>query len=295
MSTGSKKRGLGRGLGDLGLTALLKETAEDASPAEGALKSIALNRIHPGPFQPRKSMDPALLDELAQSIRAQGVIQPIVLRLRADQHYELIAGERRWRAAQRAGLKTIPAVVREVNDQAMMAMGVIENIQRADLNAIESAQALARLIHEFGLTHEAVAQAIGYSRVRVTNLLRLLKLNEAVQSLVINGDLDMGQARALLALPEDQQEAVANQIIDQGLSVRQTEQLVKRMLSSKNPAQLPCAPEVNTEALAEKLSTYLSVPVAFKHRASGKGVLQIHYHSVDELQGVLDKINIQTD
>lgn len=299
-----KKRGLGRGLGDLGLSELLsdmksvRETApppaemvsqEQPSAASSDLKDVPVDKIKPGRYQPRKVMNQESLEELAQSIRSQGVIQPIVLR-RMNDGYEIIAGERRWRASQMAGLQQIPAIVRDIPDEAAMAMGLIENIQRRDLNAIEEAVALQRLIMEFHLTHEEVAEAVGKSRTVVTNLLRLLKLNSDVRALVEKGYIEMGHARALLALEGIAQSEIATQVVSRGLSVRQTEDLVRQMqdvsLKKKSNKQV----DPNIVALQNELSEKLGAKVNIHHGSKGKGKLVVQYHSLDELDGILEKI-----
>lgn len=299
-----KKRGLGRGLGDLGLSELLSDvqsaSVSTVAPAPvfseqkkaGAksthLREVPIDKIRPGRYQPRKTMDSDSLQELAQSIRSQGVIQPIVLR-RMNDGYEIIAGERRWRAAQLAELQQIPAIIRDISDEAAMAMGLIENIQRSDLNAIEEAAALQRLIMEFHLTHQEVADAVGKSRTLVTNLLRLLKLNPDVRALVENGHLEMGHARALLALENAQQSEAANSVVARACSVRQTEELVRRLQEGgKKPA--PIKQDPNTASLQNELSEKLGAKVDIHHSAKGKGKLVIHYHSLDELEGILEKI-----
>src|SRR3990167_7832322 len=229
-----KKRGLGRGL-----DALLGSTSV-ASLEEQALKAdsrefqyLPLDLVQRGKYQPRRDMDPAALEELAQSIKAQGVMQPIVVRPIANGRFEIIAGERRWRASQQAGLETIPAMVREVPDQAAIAMALIENIQREDLNPIEEAVALQRLQQEFQLTQQQVAEAVGKSRVTITNLLRLIALPEEIKTLLSHGDLEMGHARALLGLPAAQQVEGARHVVARGLTVRQTEALVRQWLNTK--------------------------------------------------------------
>ncbi len=223
----TRKRGLGKGL-----DALLGSHTEDNLGGSETQKKLPVDLIQRGQYQPRHDMDPASLEELANSIRAQGVVQPIVVRpIAGSDRYEIVAGERRWRATQLAGLHEIPVVVREVSDQIAMCMALIENIQREDLNSLEEAQALARLLKEFKMTHVEVAEAVGRSRSSVTNLLRLLDLNNEVKKYLDSGDLEMGHGRALLALPQDEQVKAAKSIIRQGLSVRATEDLVRRLLA----------------------------------------------------------------
>jgi ParB family chromosome partitioning protein len=236
-------------------------------------------------------MHPDTLEELASSIRAQGVVQPIVVRPIAGNRYEIIAGERRWRAAQMAGLHEIPAVVRDVPDQAAMAMALIENIQREELNPMEEAMALHRLIEEFGLTHQQTADAVGRSRASVSNLLRLLGLKEDVKRMLVNGDLEMGHARALLALEGEQQSQLARQVVAKGLSVRETERLIKRSLEEPQGGQHPPKrPDPDIERLAQDLGERIGAAVAIQHGAKGKGKLVIQYNSLDELDGILTHI-----
>ena len=268
-----------------------EEAAIGAAAAGGRdqLREIPVEQLQRGPYQPRSHMDQEALQELAASIRAQGVVQPVLVRPLAGGGYELIAGERRWRAAQLAGLARIPAVVREVADEAAMAVGLIENIQRENLNPIEEARGLQRLLEEFGLTHQEVADAIGRSRTAVSNLLRLLSLHSAVRGHLENGALDMGHARALLALPVDQQPEAARTVIDRNLSVRQTERLVKRMLAGgeRIPA-LPRDPDIMR--LEEELSARIGAAVRIQHGAK-KGRLVIEYHGLEELDGILGRIH----
>lgn len=288
-----KKRGLGRGL-----DTLLGGTAAEDSPvaitaagdsAEG-LSELALDKIQRGVYQPRRDMDQTALEELARSIRAQGVIQPIVVRPLDMGRYEIVAGERRWRAAQMADLKTIPAVVREVPDEAAIAMALIENIQREDLSPIEEAMALQRLMDEFELTQQRVAEAVGKSRTTVTNLLRLLKLSPEVKRMLEYGDLEMGHARCLLALEGNAQLEAARLVVARGLSVRQTEALVKRL---QQPAAKPAPPDSTAEevrALEERWSRGLGLRVRITRKEGGDGRLAIHYHSLEELERLLARL-----
>ncbi|ACJ17495.1 ParB/RepB/Spo0J family partition protein [Coxiella burnetii] len=286
----TQKRGLGRGLSDLGLNELLTEI-NDASLADSKteLKKLTIDVIQPGRYQPRRQMDKDALEELANSIRAQGIIQPIIVRP-VGQRYEIIAGERRWRAAQLAGLKEVPAVIRPITDEAAIAMSLIENIQRQNLNAIEEAAALQRLLDEFKMTHEEIAEAVGKSRTSVTNSLRLLKLNPDVKALLEQGHLDMGHARALLALEGFQQSEAANIIIKRALSVRETEKLIQHWQSEgKSSANRPSM-DPDVARLQHHLSDKLGAAVTIRHGAKGKGKLIIHYNSADELEGILDRI-----
>ena len=286
-----KKRGLGRGLDALlgGVTSADLQ-AEAIQAADHELKQLPVERIQRGKYQPRRDMDQERLDELAQSIRAHGVMQPIVVRAISAERFEIIAGERRWRAAQLAGLDKVPALVREVADEAAIAMALIENIQREDLNPLEEAQALQRLQQEFELTQQQVADAVGKSRVTISNLLRLLALPEEIKTLMAHGDLEMGHARALLGLPAERQVEGARHVVAQGLTVRQTEALVRQWLNA--PVKAPKAPaqDPDIERLEQRLADKLGACVQIKHGAKGKGQLVIRYSSLDELQGVLAHI-----
>src|SRR5690606_9224939 len=243
-----------------------------------------------GKYQPRRDIQPEALEELAESIRAQGVMQPIVIRPISDQRYEIIAGERRWRAAQLAGLDRIPAVIKDVPDEAAIAMALIENIQREDLNPIEEAFALKRLQDEFELTHQEVAAAVGKSRTTVTNLLRLISLSDEVKKLLEHGDLEMGHARALLTLDDEQQRDVARQVVSKELSVRQTESLVRRIQQQETRAVPAQRVDPDIKKLEESLSEQIGVPVTVQHNAKGKGKLVLSYNSLDELDGILAHI-----
>jgi len=290
----AKKRGLGRGLDAL-LAGSSEDSPEEAvEKGEASLRELPVDLIQPGRYQPRTGMDPEALEELADSIRSQGVVQPVVVRPIADGRYELIAGERRWRASQKAGLHEIPAVIREVPDQAAIAMALIENIQRENLSALEEAKALARLIEEFDLSQQAAAEAVGRSRTSVTNLLRLLELEPDVRDLVEGREIEMGHARALLALKGQAQVALANQVARQGLSVRETEKLVRRSQSqsggdSKKSDKRRKDP--NLERLEQDLTDRLGARVAVEQGRDGKGKLVIRYTSLDELDGILDRIS----
>lgn len=289
----AKKRGLGRGLNELLAgskpAAASANTGAVASESErDALKNLPVDLMQRGKYQPRVDMHPETLQDLADSIKAQGVVQPIVVRPVGDKRYEIIAGERRWRAAQMAGLQDVPCVVRDVPDQAAMAMALIENIQRENLNPMEEARALQRLIQEFELTHQQTAAAVGRSRAAVSNLLRLLELDEDVRTLVEHGDLEMGHARALLALQGEAQREAARQVVAQGLSVRETERLVKRQQErpqSKKAAKPAADP--NVRRLEDELSDKLAAKVNIQHGNKGKGKVVIHYNSLDELDGIL--------
>ena len=280
----TKHKGLGRGLDAL----LGAETRRSAGDDE--LVQLPVTSLRPGKYQPRTRMDEGSLAELAASIKARGVIQPIVARAVGSSQYEILAGERRWRAARMAGLESVPAVVREVPDEAALGIGLIENIQREDLSPLEEANGLKRLIEEFRLTHEQVAGAIGRSRVGVTNLLRLLDLAPAVQSMLQEGRIDMGHARALLALSKARQVEVAEQIAAKGLSVREAERLVQQ--ATLPPAAKAAAPRLDADSrrLQEELSESLGASVHLKPRASGKGSVVIDYSSLDELSGIVKRL-----
>ncbi len=291
----AKKRGLGRGLDAL-LGSQAPTPAGDGQEAaeaseQGDLKDVPVDLIRRGKYQPRRDMDQEALQELANSIQAQGVMQPIVLRPVGEGKYEIIAGERRWRATQLAGLDSIPALVREVPDEAAIAMALIENIQREDLNPIEEAIALQRLQQEFELTQQQVADAVGKSRSTVTNLLRLMSLRDDVRTLLEHGDLEMGHGKALLGLPGDEQSAAARNVVAKGLSVRQTEALVRKLLAARDrPAKPAAQPDPNVRQLQDQLAQKLGSPVQIKHNASGKGKLVLSYSSLDELDGILKHI-----
>jgi len=287
----AKKRGLGRGLDALLGGTSVSELEQQAVQADSReLQHLPLEVIQRGKYQPRRDMDPTALEELAQSIRAHGVMQPIVVRPIAAGRYEIVAGERRWRASQQAGLERIPAMVRELSDEAAIAMALIENIQREDLNPIEEAIALQRLQQEFQLTQQQVADAVGKSRVTVTNLLRLISLPDEVKTLLAHGDLEMGHARALLGLPLERQVEGARHVVARGLTVRQTEALVRQWLNQKTEAGQPAKSDPDIARLEQKLAERLGSPVQIRHGAKGKGQLVIRYSSLEELQGVLAHI-----
>lgn len=293
----TKRRGLGRDLAALlgtSATASSRETAEAPAPAkQDQLRTLPLDLLQRGQYQPRDDMRVETLDNLADSIRAQGVLQPIVVRplsgSGAETRYEIIAGERRWRAAQLAGLQEIPAVIREVPDEAAVAMSLIENIQRENLNPLEEARALYRLTAEFELTHEQAAKAVGRSRSAVSNLLRLLELDEGVRAMVEARELEMGHARALLGLPANRQIEVARQVARNGLSVREAERLVKQLQAPKKP-KVARKVDPNIRALESDLSEKLGARVQLQQAGRGKGKLVIPYNSLDELEGILEHI-----
>jgi len=289
----ARKRGLGRGLDALLATSQSTSQREtDAAATEATqseLSNLPIEFLVPGKYQPRKDMSPDALEDLASSIRAQGVIQPIVVRKVDDNKYEIIAGERRWRASQLAQLDEVPCLVKDVPDEAAVAIALIENIQREDLNAMEEAQALDRLMNEFSLTHQEVAEAVGKSRTTVTNLLRLNNLNDDVKLLVEHGDIEMGHARALLALDGDKQSEAANVVSGKGLTVRDTEKLVKKLLEPEKPKQeKQIDPDVQN--LMTRLSENLGAPVTIDHNAKGKGKLVISFDDLQQLDGIITKI-----
>jgi ParB family chromosome partitioning protein len=287
-----RPKGLGRGLDSLIPSG---DGAENVAVSE--LQTVAITRLQPGKYQPRTRMDEASLNELAESIREQGLVQPILVRAvsdnrsdnRNDNRYEIIAGERRWRASQRAGLKEVPVLVKTVPDQTALAWALIENIQRENLNPLEEAQGLQRLIGEFSLTHEDAAKAVGRSRSAVTNLLRLLQLSEPVQAYLNNGALEMGHARALLGLPNGQQGIAASRIVEKGMSVREAERLVHAM---QHPPvkKKPVTHDADLANLETELSAQLGAKVRIETGKKGAGKLIIHYANLDTLDGILEKL-----
>ncbi|MEA1080224.1 ParB/RepB/Spo0J family partition protein [Marinobacter qingdaonensis] len=288
----AKKRGLGeRGLGAL-LAGSKVNLDQELTDHDGELREVPIDLIQRGRYQPRRDMDPAALQELADSIRQQGVMQPVVVRPIAEGRYELIAGERRWRATQMADLDRIPAIIRDVPDEAAIAMALIENIQRENLNPIEEAFALQRLQDEFGLTQAQVAEAVGKSRTTITNLLRLIGLTEDVRLMLEHGDLEMGHGRAMLTLPPELQMQVAKQVVAKSLSVRQTEALVRRVQQETpgKKAGKSDAIDPNIRALQDDLAERLGARVSIAHGQRGKGKLVIEYSSLDELDGILGHI-----
>jgi len=285
-----------RGLGEKGLGALLKGSSvdlKDETSQDGQLKQLPIELLQRGKYQPRRDMDPEALEELAESIRQQGVMQPIIVRSISDDRYEIIAGERRWRASQLAKLDKVPALIREVEDNAAVAMALIENIQRENLNSMEEAMALQRLQVEFELTQAEVAQAVGKSRSTVTNLLRLIQLTDEVKLMLEHGDLEMGHGRAMLSLRDEQQILVARQVEQKALSVRQTEALVRKLQDQQNveePNKEKVKVDPNVTRLQEDLSEKLGADVYVDHSSKGKGKLVIKYNSLDELDGIIAHI-----
>jgi ParB family transcriptional regulator, chromosome partitioning protein len=288
-----KRKGLGRGLDALlGMGDETNTVEERVVIQRDTLNELPVEFMSRGKYQPRRDMHPEALEDLANSIRAQGVMQPIVVRPIGIDSYEIIAGERRWRAAQLAGLETIPALIRDVPDESAVAMALIENIQREDLNAIEEAQALVRLQQEFGLTQQQVADAVGKPRSTVTNLMRLMTLEQEVQKLLEHGDLEMGHARALLGLEGHRQIEAARTTVVKGMTVRQTEALVRRLQQQQEKPEQATERRVDpdTKRLQDDLSDQVGVPVLIQHNAKGKGKLILKYNSLDELEGILSHI-----
>ena len=285
-----KKRGLGRGLDALlggSSPATLEEEATKVDSRE--LQHLPLDLIQRGKYQPRRDMDPQALEELANSIKVQGVMQPIVVRPIGAGRFEIIAGERRWRAAQLAELKEVPVVVRQVADEAALAMALIENIQREDLNALEEALGIQRLIDEFGMTHDSAASALGRSRSAVSNLLRLLGLPEPVREMLHCGEIDMGHARALLSLPVLKQIEIAQQVVRKGLSVRETERLVQQLLEGAPVREIkPVDPDV--ARLQEEVAERIGAKVLIKPGKKGSGRITIDYASLDQLDDLLERL-----
>ncbi len=299
--TVTRKRALGKGLGTLLQSAMVAEEIEQLQKPvtveldvtrDKMLRELPVEQIERGRYQPRRDMSPEALEELASSIRKQGVLQPIVVRPTGEASFEIIAGERRWRAAQLAGLDRIPAVIRDVPDDAAIAIALIENIQREDLNPLEEAIALSRLKDEFELTQQEVADAVGKSRVTVTNLLRLLNLKEDVRKMLEYGDIEAGHAKVLLGLSEVQQQEAAERVVAEGLSVRQTELLVRRMQqeaeADTSPKKKVIDPDI--QALEGELSQKIGAKVVIQYNARGRGKLVISYKSRDELDSVLTHI-----
>ena len=282
-----KKKRLGRGLGSL-----IGNIDDSASPSQAnsadGLAEIDIDRIQRGRYQPRQVFEPEALQELADSIRAQGVVQPIVVRPEGD-HFELVAGERRWRAAQKAGLSKVPAVVKVFDDQTAAAVSLIENIQRENLNPLEESTALKRLVDEFEMTHQQVADTVARSRATVSNLLRLQDLNPDVKTLLAMRDIEMGHARALLAINGIEQSSVAKDVARKGLSVRETEALIRK-ISSPSKKSKSSRKDPDIVKLEERLMECLGAPVNIRQKGKGKGCLEITYTSLDVLDGILSKI-----
>jgi ParB family chromosome partitioning protein len=290
-----KKRGLGKGLDALlnnsnaASRKVEQETLQHLDNIDGKLIHLDLDLLQPGKYQPRRDMSPEALEELADSIRSQGIIQPILVRKVAGDKYEIIAGERRWRASQLAQIDKIPCLLRQVPDEAAVAIALIENIQREDLNAMEEAVALNRLLEEFDLTHQQVADAVGKSRASVSNLLRLNGLNEPVKRLLENGDIDMGHARALLAIEGDEQTELARLVASKEMTVRETERLVTKALAPAKEAVVQ-EKDHDVSRLEQSLVERLGAKVSINHSAKGTGRIVINYQNLGELDGILAKI-----
>lgn len=303
----SKKRGLGRGLnallaGSEPKEMLLQGAMLDASAIafqdilanekNSELQKLPIEFLQPGRYQPRQDMNQETLEELASSIKTQGIIQPIIARPIGEKLYEIIAGERRWRAAQIAGLDKVPVLIRDIPDEAAIELALIENIQRENLNPIEEANALSRLMSEFNMTQECAAEAVGKSRTTVTNILRLLSLNAEVKIMMEHGDIDMGHAKALLGLSGEKQNEAARQVVAKDLSVRETENLVRRLQQQAQSHHTESQTmDPNVRSLQNDLSEKLGAQVLVQHSAKGKGKLVIHYNSLDELEGIIGRIN----
>jgi ParB family chromosome partitioning protein len=286
-----KKRGLSRGLDALlGDVSITKAEAKPSSSPSHALQTLPIEFLQRGKYQPRKDINPEKLQELADSIKAQGVIQPVVVRQLENEKYEIVAGERRWRAAQLAGLHEVPVVIKDIDDRTAMAVALIENIQREDLNPLEEAEALARLLDEFDMTHQQIADAVGKSRVTVTNLLRLLDLHPEVKKLLLNKHIEMGHARALLGLEGQKQIAAAYKIDKEGLTVRAAERLVKELQSPVVKTENIKIIDRDTQRLQEDLTSRLGAKVSIDHKKNGAGKLIIAYSSLEELDGIIGQI-----
>ena len=280
-----KQKGLGRGL-----DALLANDLEEARNTDSQ-QTLNVSQLQPGKYQPRSYMDDAALQTLADSIKTQGIMQPILVREISPDKFEIIAGERRWRASQMAGLQQVPVLVRDIADESALAMALIENIQRENLNPLEEAQGIKRLIDEFSMTHEKAADAVGRSRVAVSNLLRLLSLSLPVQDLLMHNKLDMGHARALIGLDAAQQVMLANKIVQQDLSVREVENLVKNVSADAKPKQQKISMNRDVLALQNTLSEKIGAVVSISAKTSGAGTLKISYSSLDQLDDIIAKIS----
>ena len=291
-----KKRGLNRGLQALlqGAGSLDVDLDQAAWGNSEELQHLPVEWLQRGIYQPRRDLDQEALEELAASVRQHGIMQPIVVRSVGVDRYEIIAGERRWRAAQLAELENVPALIKDVVDEVAIAMALIENIQREDLNAMEEAMALQRLQEEFALTQQQIADTVGKSRSAIANLLRLLQLPESVRLMLERGDLEMGHARSLLTLEEDVQQQAAQEVVAKGLSVRQTEDLVRRLQQPKTPDRKP-AVDADVVRLQEQLSDSLGAKVGIRQNAKGKGLITINYASLDQLDGIIQRLDPNHD
>ena len=284
----AKPKGLGRGL-----DALLSNTDEDTPKNEGSLQTLSISDLKPGKYQPRSIMQEEALYALSQSILKQGVMQPIIVRPIGNNQYEIIAGERRWRAAKLANLNEVPVIIKNIPDESALAMALIENIQREDLNPLEEAIGIKRLIDEFNMTHEEAADAVGKSRVTVSNLLRLLTLTKPVQDRLLSGKIDMGHARALIGLEGSQQIMLCEEVIQKNLSVREVEALVKNLQNSyktDKPTSSPKKTNADVRQLEESLAETLGASVTIDAKKNGSGVLKVHYRNLEQLDEILKKI-----
>jgi len=284
----AKPKGLGRGL-----DALLSNTDEDIPKNEGSLQTLSISDLKPGKYQPRSIMQEEALHALSQSILKQGVMQPIIVRPIGNNQYEIIAGERRWRAAKLANLNEVPVIIKNIPDESALAMALIENIQREDLNPLEEAIGIKRLIDEFNMTHEEAADAVGKSRVTVSNLLRLLTLTKPVQDRLLSGKIDMGHARALIGLEGSQQIMLCEEVIQKNLSVREVEALVKNLQNSyktDKPISSPKKTNADVRQLEESLAETLGASVTIDAKKNGSGVLKVHYRNLEQLDEILKKI-----
>lgn len=296
-----KKRGLGKGLDSLLSSSTVnrnkqvshdfhaEKTQQLVDDVKGALQDLNIDQLHPGKYQPRRDMSKQALEELANSIHAQGIIQPIVVRETGHQKYEIIAGERRWRAAKNVGLKSVPCLIKNVEDNAAIAIALIENIQRENLNAMEEAIAYKRLLEEFELTHHEVATAVGKSRTTVSNLLRLNNLNDEVKALLEQGEIDMGHARALLSVEKEEQSELAKIVVKKALNVRETEKLVKKALATDETNEIKKIVIIDKkiQAISEKLSNKLGTQVILSQTKNGKGKIVINFDQVNKLEEIL--------
>ena len=291
-----KKRGLGKGLGALMGDMGAKEQVKNIT------SNLPVEYLQRGKYQPRKDIDPERLQELAESIKVQGIVQPIIVREVGYNRYEIIAGERRWRAGQLAGLAEVPVLIKEIDDRTAIAISLIENIQREDLNPLEESEAFLRLIEEFDLTHQQIAEAVGKSRTAVTNLLRLNDLEAEVKRLLEKGTLGMGHARALLSLEAEKQVVLANRVAEEGLSVRVTEKLAqdaqKEKEDNKTHVSVPAHERIidrDTQRLQEAITDFIGAKTIIKHKQNGQGAVVINYNSLDELDGIVSHFDIKND
>jgi len=280
-----QKRGLGRGL-----DALLGDVGQRDEKQQPLAHSLPIEYLQRGKYQPRRDIDPEKLQELADSIKAQGIIQPIVVRKIGQDRYEIIAGERRWRAAQLAALAQVPVVIKELDDRTAMAVALIENIQREDLNPLEEAEALKRLLAEFAMTHQQIAEAVGKSRTTITNLLRLMDLHPDVKKMLLGKQLELGHAKVLLALDPEKQLEAAQKIIKAGMTVRAAEQLIKTLQQPPRPSSAATTTDNDTLRLQQTLSAKLGAKVVIVHKGNGSGKLVINYAGLEELDGIIEKL-----